>query len=479
MSEWIFPTLSELMPQTGTAPPVPGSVAQKRLRAERDWFGAIAALESLLHAAKSTASQHQGCVLSAPLPVLSDPDLLQHFATWSFTTDPLASWLGFPFKLLPGFDDPTICEANSTLSLLPNDPLAAEPFCLALTQEFSLAIVLGEDANGDPALSFSFDPEVVDRVWQNLRLRVMLMNPLQLKKLDHLYENFPPVAPHYQLVTQFSHQLLTHLPELDAKEDKPQRSQDHPAKVETQTDALESLDVELLQAIAHEVRTPLTTIRTLTRLLLKRKDLPPDVIKRLEVIDRECSEQIDRFGLIFRAVEIETSATKLESTSLTPTSLMQVLQQSIPRWQQQASQRSLVLDVLLPQDLPSVVSDPTMLDQALNSLIERSARSLPMGSRIQVEVSQAGHQLKLQMRSLPSEEQKSPSNPHKPLLKSLGQVLMFQPETGSLSLNLSVTKNLFQALGGKLIVRESPEQGEVFTLFLPLEPDYQGLKRAQ
>ncbi|MCY7277683.1 MAG: ATP-binding protein, partial [Phormidesmis sp. CAN_BIN44] len=45
-----------------------------------------------------------------------------------------------------------------------------------------------------------------------------------------------------------------------------------------------------------------------------------------------------------------------------------------------------------------------------------------------------------------------------------------QPETGSLSLNLSVTKNLFQALGGKLIVRQRPERGEVFTLFLPLEP---------
>ncbi len=482
MSDWIFPTLSEILTQSDAVQRPHGSVAEKRLRAERDWFGAIAALESLLAQSKSSTSDRQGFVLSAPLPVLSNPELLQHFATWSFTTDPLASWLGFPFKLLPGFDDPTTCDANSTLSLMPGDPLAAEPFCLALTQEFSLAIVLGEDSSGDPALSFSFDPEVIDRVWQNLRLRVMLMNPLQLKKLDALYEKFPPVEPHYKLVTQFSHTILNHLPELDSKEYKPQPEQ-HSPKVEDQTDALQSLDVELLQAIAHEVRTPLTTIRTLTRLLLRRKDLPPDVMKRLEVIDRECSEQIDRFGLIFRAVEIETSATKVESTSLASTSLMEVLEQSIPRWQKQASQRSLTLEVLLPQSLPSVVSDPTMLDQALNSLIDRSARSLPAGSQIQVEVSQAGHQLKLQMRSQSADEPKTKpdaaAHHHKPLLKSLGQVLMFQPETGSLSLNLSVTKNLFQALGGKLIVRESPEQGEVFTLFLPLEPDYEALKRAQ
>jgi len=46
---------------------------------------------------------------------------------------------------------------------------------------------------------------------------------------------------------------------------------------------------------------------------------------------------------------------------------------------------------------------------------------------------------------------------------------MFQPETGSLSLSLAVTKNLFQALGGKLTVRKRPHQGEVMTIFLPLE----------
>jgi signal transduction histidine kinase len=46
---------------------------------------------------------------------------------------------------------------------------------------------------------------------------------------------------------------------------------------------------------------------------------------------------------------------------------------------------------------------------------------------------------------------------------------MFQPETGNLSLNLAVTKNLFQAMGGKMTVRQRSEQDEVFTIFLPIE----------
>ncbi|MBW4498566.1 MAG: HAMP domain-containing histidine kinase [Scytonema hyalinum WJT4-NPBG1] len=232
-------------------------------------------------------------------------------------------------------------------------------------------------------------------------------------------------------------------------------------------------DVELLQAFAHEVRTPLTTIRTITRLLLKQRDLPANVIKRLELIDRECTEQIDRMELLFRAAELETSPTvKCTHAQLTPMSLEQVLQQSIPRWQEAAHRRNLTLDVILPQQLPTVISNPTMLDRVLTGLMENFTRSLPGGSHIQVQVIPAGDQLKLQLLPLPQvgdNGKGSASTCTPPIRKALGQLLMFQPETGTISLNLAATKHLFQAIGGKLIVRERPRHGEVLTIFLPLE----------
>ena len=125
----------------------------------------------------------------------------------------------------------------------------------------------------------------------------------------------------------------------------------------------------------------------------------------------------------------------------------------------------------MPEKLPKVVSDPRMLDRVLTGLMENFTRSLPTGGEIQVQVTTAGSQLKLQFLSQCHYQTDS--------LKSLGQLLMFQPETGSLSLNLNVTKNLFHALGGKLTVRQRPQQGEVFTVFLPLssppgEEDWEG-----
>ncbi|MGV0102926.1 sensor histidine kinase [Nostoc sp. DSM 114160] len=231
-------------------------------------------------------------------------------------------------------------------------------------------------------------------------------------------------------------------------------------------------DVELLQAFAHEVRTPLTTIRTMTRLLLKRRDLDASAIDRLKIIDHECTEQIDRMELLFKAAELETTASaKSSKTQLTPMSLDQVLQQSIPRWEQAAHRRNLTLNVVLPQQLPTVVSNPTMLDRVLTGLMENFTRSLPAGSHIQVQVIPAGDQLKLQLspqlRCKDSNKATIPATP--PIRKALGQLLMFQPETGTISLNIAATKHLFQAIGGKLIVRQRPHYGEVMTIFLPLE----------
>jgi hypothetical protein len=127
-----------------------------------------------------------------------------------------------------------------------------------------------------------------------------------------------------------------------------------------------------------------------------------------------------------------------------------------------------------------------MLNQVLTGLIERFTHSLMAGSHLQLGVTLAGHQLKLQFKASPQQESTSSStssqtspcrygfapnmtmNP-RTNFKSIGQMLMVQPETGNLSLNLSATKNLFQALGGKLIVKQRPQQGEVLTIFLPLD----------
>jgi nitrogen-specific signal transduction histidine kinase/ribosomal protein L17 len=484
-------------------------------KAQRQWKSAIATLEQLLLQTITTAqhqtanckpSSLQGLVLAGPVPVLSHPNLLAHFQTGIFTSEGFNALAWMPFQLPPAKNGQTQQIENSAygLPLLRDDPLAAEQFCLVFTNGFSLVMASGEDLAGVSAFRFSFDPEDVEQAWLTLRPRLLLTSPHQLAQLEALVQQFVPKSPDYRIVMDFSRQLLKNLPEpssaetiqtipvtsthpvaqtehLDHQGDQFKAGRHWERLVKNEERGVSKIsnpreatpDVELLQALTHEIRTPLTTIRTLTKLLLKRRDLAPEVIRRLEIIDHECTEQINRMELIFRAVELETTAAKQVPVNLTPMSVAQVFQQSIPRWQKQAQRRNVTLDVVLPQKLPSVVSNPAMLDQVLTGLIENFTRSLPAGGHIQVQVTLAGDQLKLQFQSQPDPERNVSASDCADstfsTLKSIGQLLMFQPETGSLSLNLDVTKHLFQALGGKLIVRQRPQEGEVMTIFLPLE----------
>lgn len=463
VQKWMLPTLKEILNwkfdrvQSWCSDYSGLSSSQLQAQAAQEWKAAVAATEDLLLQSIESKGDRslspQGVVFAGSSPLWSNETLLTRLPTGIFVEQSTENSPQLPPAKA------TISSQSATpqqLPLLNNDPLAQEPFCLILTAKFSLLLVLGCDSSGNQAFRFSFEPEEAAKVWQLLRSRLLLTNSLLVDKFDTLVKKFEPVAPDYRVVTNFSHLLLKHSHVKPPQEEHLGAGNSHRS------------DIELLQAFAHEVRTPLTTIRTLTRLLLKRKDLAPEVKKRLEVIDSECTAQVNRMELIFRAAEmVEKPAVPNTLTRLTAMSLAQVLQQSIPRWQQQAQGRNLTIDVVLPQHLPTVVSDPTILDQVLTGLIENFTRNLTAGSHIQVKVIPAGNQLKLQLlhQSFAGECDKLPP-PH---VKSLGKLLMFQPETGNISLNLNATKYLFQAIGGKLIVRKRPDEGEVLTIFLPMD----------
>lgn len=485
MNAWVLPTISEGFRES--EPALDWWSEPQSNQGETEWHAAIGTLLSMLLATQekniSQSITHQtvparmrGLILTGPTPLLSDLGLFANFHTWA-----LIPTNGTAFQLPPC--DRTHSEvppqSAQTIPLLPADPQLAERFCLVLTASFCWVATLNSTTAQGACFQFSFIPETVQQVLQSVRSRIQLTRPHQLAEFDGLLQQWPVVEPHYRIPLQFSRQLLqnyrqvstllpelspqrsSHLSEMKATEqsDKRQVSPDHKCP-----------EVDLLKALAHEVRTPLATIQTFTQLLLKRSDLPAEVLKRLESIRRECHEQIDRFSLIFRAMELTTAETT-PTVQLMSISVQEVLTTNVPRWQKQADRRSLSFELDMPAQLPAIaISDPNMLEQVLTGLIEQLSHRLPIGSQMQLQIALAGDQLKLELRS--DQTMTNPgSGADLPMLKAIGDLLMLQPETGNLSLSLPVTKQLFEILGGKLTVRQNQQQGEVLTIFLPLGTD--------
>jgi signal transduction histidine kinase len=469
--------------------------------AQEAWRVAIAAMTQLLkqtalnpgqHSSASSATEvcnQQGVVFCSPAPVFSDLALLAHLKTWIFTPHSKLGTFQLPPAGVPAHFDVFL----PILPLLAGDSLAYEQFCLIQTPQFCWVAILGRNAEDSFQLNCSFDPATVEQIWMALQVRVeRLQQPHQSALIGQWRSRFPAIAPDYRIPMIFSQALLSqssrqsvrdrqaegysswksssfHRPYPQAPSQQQQGN--HPnselAPDRTEAPPEPDRDVELLKVLAHEVRTPLTTIQTLTRLLLRRADLPKDVTQRLDAIQRECSGQIDRFGLIFRAMELAHEDSQPLSTHFTPIALQELLADNLTRWQAHAARRGLTLQVTTPKRLPEVaIRDPLLLNQVLTGLMEYLSNSLSAGSHINLKVDLAGSQLKLQLQTQP-DKNLCGNRAESPMMKAVGQLLMFQPETGGVSLSLAATKHLFQTLGGKLTVRQHL-QGEVLTIFLPL-----------
>ncbi|MFM8674363.1 MAG: sensor histidine kinase [Vulcanococcus sp.] len=423
----------------------------------RQWWAALSVLQDDL---LLPLGAQPGVWLAAPLPALYEPSLLKQFQGWVWAPPELKDLLQSTSPLLPaGAATPAASGGFQRLALEDGD--GTDPVLLLITPRLQIAMALVGAAQAR-RLVVRFDPPTLSAALTQLDERLQRCDPQQGEALRRamqalgelrcdqdqaqlfwplLAERLASMAPSVTL------QPLVHRGGEGASSQGP------------------SSELALLEALTHEVRTPLATIRTLIRSLLRRTDLSELVRKRLHQIDGECSEQIDRFGLIFLAAELQREpVADQEQRNLARTDLSQLLHQLQPLWQQQLDRRGLMLELNLSPDLPLVLSDPARLETVLGGLMDRFSRGLPAGSRVQLSLQPAGARLKLRLSALNLAPAEVEGGVRDDQQERVGPVLSWNPGTGSLQLSRQATQRLFHSLGGRLAERS----GNDLTVFFPV-----------
>ena len=444
--------------------------------ARRMWWAALETLqETLLQNEKVPA----GVWLAAPLPALYSPQLLKSLQGWVWAPQALGALTSPTTSLLP----PDLLRAGqshgegthslhaSTFRRLPlHEEDSHDPLLVVITAKVQIALALHGGA-GQRQLLMRSEPETLGSVLGLIEQRLRLDAPDQALALHQALEALGPLESSSALGQTFWPSLAARLASmaptvtLQASTSAPAQSHQQPQTTSEQGPAANKADEELslLEAIAHEVRTPLSTIRTLIRSLLRRNDLPETAIKRLQMIDTECSEQIDRFGLIFQAAELQRQP---ESPSvLAQTDLGSMIGLLTPSWEQQLKRRGIELSLAIASNLPPVLSDPSRLEPMLGGLVDRCSRGLPSGSQLVLTLQPAGARLKLQLHGQSPAERGEVADSPEPIAE-LGPVLSWNPDTGSLQLSQTATRRLLARLGGRLTQRR--DRG--LTVFFPLAP---------
>ncbi len=440
----------------------------------RQWWAALATLqEDLLLPGPSP----RGLWLAAPLPALYEPRLLLRLQGWVWAPPGMDKLLPASSPLLPGKRGSTAAPGTSfqRLPLRPAD--GTDPLLLLITPRLQVALALEGPAEAR-RLIVRFDAAVLSGALQLLDRRLEHDDPAAAARLRTALQELGSLDNDPDLALRFWPLLAERLAgmapsvTLQPMASRPRARPAGPPAGGDRPNGDSSAELALLEALTHEVRTPLATIRTLIRSLLRRNELTPLVRQRLEQIDGECSEQIDRFGLIFLAAELQRHpghGQALTAQDLARTDLSQLLGQMQELWQRQLARRGLGLQLAITPDLPPVLSDPSRLETMLGGLMDRFSRGLPSGSLVQLSLQPAGSRLKLQLgsqdpRGESGSSDQEPAAAELATARRVGPVLSWNPSTGSLQLSRQATRQLFHRLGGRLTERG----GSHLTVFFPL-----------
>jgi signal transduction histidine kinase len=229
---------------------------------------------------------------------------------------------------------------------------------------------------------------------------------------------------------------------------------------------LDTLKAEFISTVTHELRTPITTIRSFSQILSTKRDLPEEKKQAfLEIILKEC-DRIRR--LIDQVLEVE----RLESKTAQEESCCQVntiVNNALDRLSPQIENKGIQLIVNLPEENHSVkLSEDKLLQVMLNLLSNATKFADSNQGEIDVNVSYIENRKSICVEVY-NNGAAIPERYKDTIFDKFIQVKegnLAKPE-GS-GLGLYITRKFIEQAGGSIDFTSGVEEGTCFFFFLPV-----------
>ena len=245
---------------------------------------------------------------------------------------------------------------------------------------------------------------------------------------------------------------------------------------ETRLKELDRLKSDFVSGVSHEMRTPLTTVKTLTRVLRRGHVSETEHDEFLETIEAECDRQID---LVLNLLDLSRIESGTFSVSLSSVDVKEVINSVITIARHNAEARRQQLDAEMPENLPAVLADRTVLRRVLCGLVENAIKYTPDEGRITLSASAEAGEVKVSVsdtgRGILTED-----IPHifekfyrgrVPMLRmsdSLFDVTEEAAEVPGVGLGLYLARTIIEEIGGHISVESIVGHGSTFTISLPM-----------
>jgi two-component system sensor histidine kinase KdpD len=220
------------------------------------------------------------------------------------------------------------------------------------------------------------------------------------------------------------------------------------------------LKTALLRAVSHDLRTPITIIKTSANNLLNlhQQISSEERVEMLKAIDSEVEHLNKMIGNLLDMSRLQAGALNL---NIRLNTLEEVAGDVAARvWQLTNEER---IKILFPEDMPLVPFDYGLMLQALTNLVDNALRYEP--AHLQVEIrgnfdhNHAYISVVNHGPNITAEERERITEP------------FYHGKDGHVGLGLPITKGIIDAHHGTLRTDDTPNGGATFVISLPLAPE--------
>jgi signal transduction histidine kinase len=217
--------------------------------------------------------------------------------------------------------------------------------------------------------------------------------------------------------------------------------------------------IEIVSTVSHELRSPLTSVKGYTSLLLNRWDRLKDDQKKMML--EQVNHDADR---VTRLITELLDISRLESGRLVLRRQMVDLGHIVEGVVEKVHMEypDLEVSVDFPASFPEVYADPDKVVQVLTNLVENACKyGSPKGLRVEAEAGEAEVAVAVRDRG-----EGIPDADLQKIFSKFFRRAETRP-TGS-GLGLWISRGLVEAHGGRLTASSVPGEGSVFRFTLPL-----------
>lgn len=224
---------------------------------------------------------------------------------------------------------------------------------------------------------------------------------------------------------------------------------------------LEKHKEEWRQMIAHDLRSPLTSVCATIRLLRESGGIPPEGgVKLVEAAERSCGKMLELLNLYLDVAKLDAGAAEAR---LVPVRLADVVRAEISAQEAAARAKKLEITSAVPEDLV-VAADPDLLGRVVQNVLDNAVKFTDFGGGVALAARREGGLAALMIAD------GGPGIAAEGLPQLFDRYHQASVRPGALrgtGLGLAFCREALQLMGGSIEAASKPGEGAVFTVRLP------------